>query len=76
VVVGAPGMPTIATRSDQFGILDSGASGFGTFGANRGTPGIWSIIGRVPDTGSTLSLMTLTLMALGLVARRFQRPAV
>ena len=25
----------------------------------------------VPDAGSTLSLMTLTLMALGLVARRF-----
>jgi hypothetical protein len=29
----------------------------------------------VPDAGSTLSLMTLTLMALGLVARRFQRAA-
>ena len=29
----------------------------------------------VPDTGSTLSLMTLTLMALGLVARRSQRAA-
>ena len=28
-----------------------------------------------PDAGSTLSLMTLTLMALGLVARRFQRAA-
>ena len=28
-----------------------------------------------PDAGSTLSLMTLTLMALGLVARRFKRAA-
>jgi hypothetical protein len=40
-------------------------------GRNIGTPGIWV----VPDTGSTLSLMTLTLMALGLVARRLQRAA-
>ena len=38
-------------------------------------PGTWVITGAVPDSGSTLSLMTLTLMALGLVARRFQRAA-
>ena len=44
-------------------------------GRNSGTPGVWSIQGQVPDTGSTLSLMTLTLMALGLVARRFKRAA-
>ena len=37
--------------------------------------GTWTIAGQVPETGSTLSLMTLTLMALGLVARRFQRAA-
>jgi hypothetical protein len=40
-----------------------------------GNPGAWSIAGTVPDAGSTLSLMTLTLMALGLVARRFKRAA-
>jgi hypothetical protein len=38
-------------------------------------PGHWEVVGAVPDTGSTLSLMTLTLMALGLVARRFKRAA-
>jgi len=39
-------------------------------GFNFGAPGEWRIL-RVADTGSTLSLMTLTLMALGLLARRF-----
>jgi hypothetical protein len=43
---------------------------------NLGTPGGWRLVATgVPDAGSTLSLMTLTLMALGLVARRFQRAA-
>ena len=42
------------------------------FGNNLQSPGGWRV---VADTGSTLLLMTLTLMALGLVARRFQRPA-
>jgi len=36
-------------------------------------PGEWRKGIATPDAGSTLSLMTLTLMALGLVARRFQR---
>jgi hypothetical protein len=44
-------------------------------GANNDSPGVWSVNASVPDAGSTLSLMTLTLMALGLVARRFQRAA-
>ena len=39
-------------------------------GTNAGRPGEWT-----PDAGSTLSLMMLALMALGLVARRFQRAA-
>jgi hypothetical protein len=39
--------------------------------ASNSNPGTWS----VADTGSTLSLMTLTLMALGLAARRFKRAA-
>jgi len=47
--------------------------GTGESGLNFDAPGTWAR--RVPDTGSTLSLMTLTLMALGLVARRFQRAA-
>jgi len=38
-------------------------------------PGVWSRGIATPDTGSTLSLMMLTLMALGLVARLFQRAA-
>ena len=42
---------------------------------NLNTPGVWSQGIATPDAGSTLSLMTLTLMALGLVARRFQRAA-
>jgi hypothetical protein len=46
-----------------------------SFGQNIGDPGVWSVVGAVSDTGSTLSLMTLTLMALGLVARRFKRAA-
>ena len=41
---------------------------------NYDQPGVWRA-GHVADTGSTLSLMTLTLMALGLVARRFKRAA-
>ena len=47
----------------------------GGAGTNRGTPGTWVTIAGVPDTGSTLSLMTLTLMALGVAARQFKRAA-
>ena len=42
------------------------------FGNNLQSPGGWRV---VADTGSTLLLRTLTLMALGLVARRFKRAA-
>jgi hypothetical protein len=43
-----------------------------TAGQNSRMPGVWS--GRsVPDAGSTLSLMTLTLMALGVATRQFKR---
>ena len=41
--------------------------------SNDGPPGIWATVAGVPDAGSTLSLMTLTLMALGIAARRFKR---
>ena len=43
--------------------------------SNNDSPGVWSVNASVPDGGSTLSLMTLTLLALGLLARRFQRAA-
>jgi len=52
------------------GLLPDGSNGF-----NRLSPGEWTVLPPVADTGSTLSFMTLTLMALDLVARRFQRAA-
>ena len=42
---------------------------------NSFMPGVWRPGSATPDTGSTLSLMTLTLIALGVAARRFQRAA-
>ena len=46
------------------------------FGHNANAPGTWALVSStVPDTGSTLSLMTLTLMALGVTARQFKRAA-
>ena len=56
---------------------DSGQISFNDRGWNISAPGQWTTLpaGTVADAGSTLSLMTLTLMALGLVARRFQRAA-
>ena len=52
------------------GVISLQEGGFNTF-----SPGEWSGFVAVPDAGSTLSLMTLTLMALGLVARQFKRGA-
>ena len=63
-------IPQLALAED-FGILFP----FRGFGFNTSTPGTWSTRTSVAEAGSTLSLMTLTLMALGLVARRFQRAA-
>ena len=69
----------IVTNNDPTDIADVGIvipeGGPFVLGANVLTPGVWSVSGSVPDSGSTLSLMTLTLVALGLVARRFQRAA-
>ena len=45
------------------------------FGAILGHPGGWVILSAVADTGSTLLLMTLTFMALGVAARLFKRAA-
>jgi hypothetical protein len=56
-------------------ISDAGfISGLGN-GFNMHRPGEWTVRPLVSDTGFTLSLMTLTLMALGLLAGRFQRAA-
>ena len=55
-------------------VFDAGYARTGV-GSIDHQPGVWVIRSTVADTGSTLSLMTLTLMALGLVARRFQRAA-
>ena len=69
---------SIFTENEAFIVQDAGgitAPFPGFVGLVRDNPGTWTIVGQVPDTGSTLSLMTLTLMALGLVARRFQRAA-
>src|SRR5262249_51400306 len=66
----------IITKSNN-DLRDRGQDPIGDFGSNSNTPGLWTTVGSpsVADTGSTLSLMTLTLMALGLVARRFKRAA-
>ena len=56
-------------------VLDGvGGPGIGSAFINN-SAGHWTQASATPDVGSTLSLMTLTLMALGLVARRFQRAA-
>ena len=46
------------------------ASGF-----NFNSPGVWTQANAMPDAGSTLSLMTLTLMALGVATRRLKQAA-
>src|SRR5215471_5063071 len=50
--------------------LDAVRISFNDRGANFSAPGQWTMLstGTVADTGSTLSLMTLTLMALGVAA--------
>jgi hypothetical protein len=70
------GRAQIFTINEPVFVADAGTTVLGTFlGLNRRDPGTWSVSGGVADAGSTLSLMTLTLTALGLVARRFQRAA-
>jgi hypothetical protein len=59
----------IETLNRPFEVMDEG-SGFEGFGFNKFQPGRWVV--TVPDSGTTLSLMTLTFMALGIAARRFK----
>jgi len=71
-----PDFRFIDTIHDETGFTaDGGGSDVPGSGGNEDSPGVWSVNASVPDAGSTLSLMTLTLMALGLVAWRFQRAA-
>ena len=69
----------IVTNNHPTDIHDSGIvipeGGPFVFGANELNPGEWSGPISAPDAGSTLSLMTLTLMALGVAARQFKRAA-
>ena len=62
---------TVVLLVQDFGFLEA----LTIRGLNHDNPGTWTTVGNVSDTGSTLSLMTLTLMALGLVARQFKRRA-
>ena len=59
-------------------VADAGAILIGpdsiAVGGNVFTPGTWTR-SVAPDAGSSLALLSLSLMALGLVARRFQRAA-
>ena len=66
------------TNIADFQTIDIGISvgiSQGSFAFNQDQPGRWENRSAVTDSGSTLSMLTLTLMALGLVARRFQRAA-
>jgi hypothetical protein len=66
---------SIFTFNDVLGAVDGAHISGGVVSRNRDDPGVWSQGNATPDAGSTLSLMTLTLMALGLVARQFKRAA-
>jgi hypothetical protein len=68
------GGSSIFTFNDDLGAADGGHTS-DAIGSSRDSPRVWIQGIATPDAGSTLSLMTLTLMALGLVARRFQRAA-
>jgi len=67
-----PGIDTINNPPGD--ISDAGEMGVLGFGFNRLSPGEWTVR-PVADTGSTLSLITLTLMALGVAARQFKQAA-
>jgi len=75
VEVDGGGSSIFTINDDPLGPPGDGGHTSDAHGSNRANPGVWSKGNATPDAGSTLSLMTLTLMALGLVARRFQRAA-
>src|SRR5262249_51154773 len=67
------GGPSNIFTFNEDGFRDDGGNLFEEFGENRDMPGVWSQGIATPDAGSTLSLMTLTFMALGVAARQFKR---
>ena len=64
--------PNINTFNDPNSVEDDGVDENLDGGSNSDSPGVWSVNASVPDAGSTLSSMTLTLVALGLVAPALQ----
>src|SRR5262245_14028088 len=70
VLFAAHGLPpsiiTIFDTEDPDNSFDEGSYTIDSIGVNNGAPGTWTTVGNVSDTGSTLSLMMLTLMALRL----------
>jgi len=64
------------TTAPAIGFLDIGILNLQSQGVNFGPPGTWTTVESVADTGSTLSLMALTVMVFGVAARRFKRGAV
>ena len=64
------------TTAPAIGPFDIGILNLQSEGFNFGPPGTWTTVESVADTGSTLSMITLTLMSLVVAARRFKRGAV
>jgi hypothetical protein len=66
----------ILTEGGPFAVnSDGGLLDFGAHGVNNDTPGVWSVSSAAPDAGSTLPLLSLSVTALGVAARRFKREA-
>jgi hypothetical protein len=63
--------PPLLTFFDEGDLL----SGFLGTGFNRSQPGAWKVASGVPDSASTLALLSLSLTTLGVAARRSKRAA-
>ena len=70
-----PGLRGVISSANGFRVGDEGYIDPDNEGFNSFSPGEWGGKAAVPDAGSTLSLMTLTLMVLGVAAQRFKRAA-
>jgi hypothetical protein len=73
IQIRVPGQSRIETIRLPLAILDAGQLG-GDSGFNFRNPGTWTTP-ATPDAGSSLALLSLSLTALGVAARRFQRGA-
>ena len=70
-----PGLRGVISSAKGFRVGDEGYIDPDNEGFNSFSPGEWGGKAAVPDAGSTLSFMTLTLMVLGAAAQRFKRAA-